>query len=383
MLFGAELGSLTDAKLNTMHTWSLSEALGMGRYEASQGYTSREVAKAVVWADYEGSTWSQLRARNAKVLYRSVKRMGSDTAPAKRLQKQGHNNVLVDCFMKGLGGAVPAGNRQAVVNSCLRWNSPREDQRIKWKEVEARLMGNEGLRWRRGLITEIVTKAESNHLLSQSQRIQNFGSGSTVFMQATVSTRGLEQTLSHTKTKVSTSTKLAARKVRGGRVRGMLVLAHMNTAKWQRMDSQQRHKAVQCPCGCEIQNVQHVLSGTCAYMEEWLDDMYIAVSEVLQSEGESVQQRWLMAQNMEESVAAVVNMDVRAVTPDALWELGLSVKTLIGKVEARLCAVNKACESWPMSCEMWAPEIVGPQVEAMPAIECVPPSADVLPEAAG
>ena len=199
----------------------------------------------------------------------------------------------------------------------------------------------------------------------------------------TVSTRGLEQTLSHTKTKVSTSTKLAARKVRGGRVRGMLVLAHMNTAKWQRMDSQQRHKAVQCPCGCEIQNVQHVLSGTCEYMEEWLDDMYIAVSEILQSEGESVQQRWLMAQNMEESVAAVVNMDVRAVTPDALWELGLSVKTLIGKVEARLCAVNKACESWPMSCEMWAPEIVGPQVEAMPAIECVPPSADVLPEAAG
>ena len=30
--------------------------------------------------------------------------------------------------------------------------------------------------------------------------------------------------------------------------------------------------------------------------------MYAAVSEVLQSEGESVQQRWLMAQNMEESV---------------------------------------------------------------------------------
>ena len=45
--------SLTEAKLNTMHTWSLSEALGMGRYEVSQGYTSREVAKAVVWADYE------------------------------------------------------------------------------------------------------------------------------------------------------------------------------------------------------------------------------------------------------------------------------------------------------------------------------------------
>ena len=116
--------------------------------------------------------------------------------------------------MKGLDGTVPAGNRQAAVNKCLRWNSPREDQRVKWKEVEARLMGNDGLRWRRGLITEIMTKAQSNHLLSQSQRIQNFGSGSTVFMQDTVSARGLEHTLSHTRTKVSTSTKLAARKVR-------------------------------------------------------------------------------------------------------------------------------------------------------------------------
>ena len=56
VLFGAELGSLTKAKLNTMHTWSLSETLGMGRYGASRGYTSREVVKAVVWADYEGST---------------------------------------------------------------------------------------------------------------------------------------------------------------------------------------------------------------------------------------------------------------------------------------------------------------------------------------
>ena len=60
----------------------------------------------------------------------------------------------------------------------------REDQKIKWKEVEARLMGNENLRWRRGLVVDIVTKAESNKLLSQSQRVKNLGSGSRVFMQA-------------------------------------------------------------------------------------------------------------------------------------------------------------------------------------------------------
>ena len=100
-------------------------------------------------------------------------------------------------------------------------------------------MRNENLRWRKGLVAEIVTKAEGNCLLSQSKRILNFGSGSTVFMQASLSIMGLDYTLSHTSTRVSTSTKLTARKVRGGRVRGMLVLAHMNTTKWQRMNSQQ------------------------------------------------------------------------------------------------------------------------------------------------
>ena len=43
----------------------------------------------------------QLRVKNAKVLYRSVKRMGPDTAPARRLQKVCNSNVLVDCFMTG------------------------------------------------------------------------------------------------------------------------------------------------------------------------------------------------------------------------------------------------------------------------------------------
>ena len=143
----------------------------MGWYEASQGYTSREVANAVIWADYEGSTWSQMRARNAKVLYRSMRRMEPDTSPAKMLQKQGHNNVLVDCFMKGLNGTVATGDRQAVVNKCLNWNSPRVSPKVKWEEVDARIMGNENLKWRRGLITQIVAKAESNHLLSRSQRI--------------------------------------------------------------------------------------------------------------------------------------------------------------------------------------------------------------------
>ena len=76
-------------------------------------------------------------------------------------------------------------------------------------------------------------------------------------------------------------------------------------------------------------------------------------------------------------------MGVRAVSPDALRELGLSVEALIGKVGPGLCAVNKASETWPMSFGLWAPEPVAPQIEAMPTVECVQPSGGDPQEVAG
>ena len=60
------------------------------------------------------------------------------------------------------------------------------------------------------------------------------------------------------------------------------------------------------------------------------------------------------------------------------------MKTLVGKVEAKLCAVNAASESWPMDFELWAPEIVGARradrAEVMLAVECAQPSEGNLPE---
>jgi hypothetical protein len=180
-----------------MHGWSLSEALGIGRYEASQGYTSREVAAAVIWADYEGYTWSQLRVRNAKVLYRSVRRMGPDTAPARRLQKVGNSNVLVDCFMRALKGRIPentagnkGGGRQLAVRKALQWNTGRETQKIKWKEAESKRMGYENLQWRRKLISDTVTKARECLFMDWTDRVKKFGASSTVFMTTSESRRG-------------------------------------------------------------------------------------------------------------------------------------------------------------------------------------------------
>ena len=71
--------------------------------------------------------------------------------------------------------------------------------------------------------------------------------------------RGLERTISHTSTRVSTGAKVAARKTRGGRIRGMKVLAHVNTAGWNSMHTAGREEAIQCPCEGGIQNKRQFL----------------------------------------------------------------------------------------------------------------------------
>ena len=57
-----------------------------------------------------------------------------------------------------------------------------------------------------------------------------------------------------------------------------------------------------------------------------------------------------------EGLSAMVSMEVKNVLPDALRKIGLAVKIMVGKAEARLTAVNKICETWPM---------VDPQLEAL------------------
>ena len=62
----------------------------------------------------------------------------------------------------------------------------------------------------------------------------------------------------------------------------------------------------------------------------------------------------------------------------------VSFNALVNRPQScKLSAVNKATESWPVNCEMWEPEVVGPQIEAMPSIDCVQPSADASLGVAG
>jgi hypothetical protein len=294
--------------------------------------------------------------------------MGPDTAPAKRLQKIGHSNVLVDCLMKLLSGKVPENTagikgrgRQMVVNKPLKWNTGRESQMIRWKEAESKSMEYENLQWRRELISDTVAKVRGLSIarglsIDCTNIVKKFGTSSTVFMTTSEAKRGLERTISHTSTRVSTRAKVAARKIRGGRIRGMKVLAHMNTARWVHMDTADRVKAIQCPCQCGIQNIEHVLTGECEYTAVCLDEMIDTVDCALCSE--------TAAQSVEEKVRAIVGMEVRGVSPDALSGVASALRLLVRSTETALRTMNMAGESWPVdSLAVWAPEEDGPQFE--------------------
>jgi hypothetical protein len=163
-------------------------------------------------------------------------------------------------------------------------------------------------------------------------------------MTASWSSRGMESNVSHTSTKVSTGAKVAARKIRGGRVRGMKVLAHMNTARWNSMNTDDREEATHCPCQGGMQNVEHVIS-ECDYMVTYLDEMIDTVGSALRSEPETVQVRRMEARNVGEKVAAIVGTDMRRVSPDALCEVATGLKLLVRRAEKALRTVNKAGES--------------------------------------
>jgi hypothetical protein len=211
----------------------------------------------------------------------------------------GNSNVLVDCFMKALVGRIPenaagnkGGGRHLAVRKVLQWNTGRDAQKIRCGEAESKRMGYENLQWRRRLISDTVTKVRQGLLRDLTTRVKEFGTNSTIFMTNSESSWGLERTTSHTSTRMSTSIKMAARKIRGGRVRGMKVLAYMNTARWGSMSTANREEAVQCPCEGGTQNVEHVMS-ECEYMLDYLFEMVETVDSALQTEPEAAQRKWL------------------------------------------------------------------------------------------
>ena len=86
-------------------------------------------------------------------------------------------------------------------------------------------------------------------------------------------------------------------------------------------------------------------------------EMIDTVDCALCSETEAAQSRWMAARNVEEKVGAIVGMETRGVSPDALGEVASALKLLVRRAETALRTVNKAGESWPVdSLAVWAPD---------------------------
>ena len=72
----------------------------------------------------------------------------------------------------------------------------------------------------------------------------------------------------------------------------------------------------------------------------------------------------IAARSVEEKVRAIVGMEVRGVSPDALSGVASALRLLVRSTETALRTMNMAGESWPVdSLAVWAPEEDGPQFE--------------------
>ena len=119
-----------------------------------------------------------------------------------------------------LAGRVPentarnkGGDRQLAVSKALQWNTGRAVQ----EETGSRRMGYENLQWRKELIADTLINAKQCLPMNDTDRIKKFGTKPTIFMTTTERVAGnrFERTITHTGTRVSTGTKVAARKIKG------------------------------------------------------------------------------------------------------------------------------------------------------------------------
>ena len=133
ILYGADLGNLSNSDLDGFQSWSLSELLGIGRRGKASHLMEGEVRKLCVFADYDGPTWSQLRMRSAMVTYRSIMRMQPLTIPRSMMRRRGEKSVLYINIMRKLGGGeLSKGEARQRLAMCTGKNKGTVTGRKSW-----------------------------------------------------------------------------------------------------------------------------------------------------------------------------------------------------------------------------------------------------------
>ena len=96
-------------------------------------------------------------------------------------------------------------------------------------------------------------------------------------------------------------------------------------------------------------------------MIEHVDEMRLTVGETLQSEPDGAAQRkWLRAENTGQRVTAIISMDMRRMSSDAIDTVASGLTLMASKMEKGLRSINQFSKSWPVgSLVVWAPDIGG------------------------
>jgi len=258
ILHGAELGVIPNAKLNTYHAWALSEVLGVGRGGRAEGLIEGEIRELCVFSDYSGPTWSQIRAKNAMVTYRSILRMGDHTLPKQCLNKLTASNILVDNILKRLGGGKATQEENVrKIKACKALNTTKPAMKTRWKQQVKKVQRREYILWIEEMTLKLQKDVRSRDAMTPEKRLMALGSGTAYLMALNKRIQSLPS-VSHIDSLVPAKLKVKIRCLKAGLIPHMRVLKYMYNMKWHKMDMPEKKKAVDCSCGGGIQDVRHM-----------------------------------------------------------------------------------------------------------------------------
>ena len=129
-----------------------------------------------------------------------------------------------------------------------------------------------------------------------------------------------------------------------------------NMCRWEEMGVEQRSEALQCVCGGEIQNGEHLMT-ECDYIRDYVDEATLSIRDAVRLVEGPVQREWYQASGVGAKLRAALSSDVRGLDGEVLHGMGTSVKKLVRQTEMKLRQMNQAESSWPIDdLRVWAPD---------------------------
>jgi hypothetical protein len=280
LLYGAELGNISNADLEAYQAWSLSEIMGIGRKGKSVGLWGGEVRRLCVFSDYNGPTWSQLRNRDAMITYRSINRMGNHTLPKKQLLKRGNNNILVKNILKQLGGGVTTAEKdERKLKSTLSLNTSKLSSRIRWKQKLKGSQKLEYVNWLTKLQATLATDTNKRLKQNLTNHVKNLGV-STAYFMGLKHTHASVKSISHIDSPMQADMKIKIRCIKSGQIAHTLVLEKMLDQKWGKQTFEQQLESILCPCQQGIQDIKHTVLD-CDITKHLVDDWVHSIKETM------------------------------------------------------------------------------------------------------